>query len=100
VYRDEDVGKSGGELAIFDGATFAFDDNVIIVKFGIRIKDVDGGRAIFDIVCDETIVVNVVEGLSSNRYFVAGVSGELFGVIGCGRHFLRRLIEIKGFVGN
>jgi hypothetical protein len=90
VYRYEDVGKSGGEFAFFDGATFSFDDDVIIVEFGVRVKDVDGRRAIFDIICDETVVVNVVIGLSFDRYFVVGVSGELFGVIGCSRHFLRR----------
>jgi hypothetical protein len=60
---------------------------VIIVEFGVRVKDVDGRHAIFDIVCDETVVVNVIEGLSSDHNLVIGVSGELFGVVGCSSHF-------------
>jgi hypothetical protein len=32
-----DVDKSGGEFTILDGMTFTFNDDVIVVKFGIGV---------------------------------------------------------------
>jgi hypothetical protein len=87
MHQYVDVSESGGELAFLDGATFAFNDDVIIVEFGVWIEDVNGRCAIFDIVGDEAVVVDVIEGLPFDRDLVIGVGGELFRVIGCGSHF-------------
>jgi hypothetical protein len=32
-----EVDKSGGEFAILDGAAFTFDNDVVVMEFGIRI---------------------------------------------------------------
>jgi hypothetical protein len=82
-----DVSKSDGELAFLDRATFTFDDDVVVMEFGVRIKDIDSRHAIFDIVGDETIVVDMVEGFSFDRDLVIGIGGKLFRVFGCGSHF-------------
>jgi hypothetical protein len=57
------------------------------MEFGVGIKNVNSGHAIFNIVDDEAIVVDVVEGFPFNRDQVVGAGGKLFGVFRCSSHF-------------
>jgi hypothetical protein len=82
-----DVSKSGGELAFLDGMTFTFDDDVVVMEFGVGIEDINSRRAIFDVVGNETVIMDVVEGFPFDCDLVVGASSKLFRVFGCGSHF-------------
>jgi hypothetical protein len=62
-----EVEKSGGEFTVLDGTALTIDDDVVVMEFGVGIENVNCRCAVFDIVDNEAVIVDMVKGFPFNR---------------------------------